>query len=693
MPMQLLAVVIALAFAIPGGLLNHVLIKTWKGDIYGYRQPRSQHEDIIKRRHRGSPLAQELMSHISRDPDHEGEQQRPGELRRKRRHHPGWTFVATVVAAGILWFANFLYFWSGTPTFSGNGWIIMGIMNAGVTLLVFGVADGFRLRLSWTPVLASAIIVLALFQQGWQSTWFPGHTTRDTYGHELTVKSPDIKAFPPTTPTSIVTVAEDNALYKARAILNEPIPGVKNNVPLSSAYQIVECTRKPVNDHMYYICDLKPTGTVNIRDVHGQVPCYIVVDAQADTTAKVMWGFHMTYYQGGTGGHSLDRLVWNSGLARQFNVDDMTLEVDNNWRPMYTAALVRSVFREQQGVPVGEITVDPQTGVIHRYSIANQPSWVSRTYSADLVKKMVNWWGEWGAVPWTTQGTVGRYQVDGNVNLVWTDNGSAWQVELKAKNGSDSSIARLCYVSTEQPTMDCYQAPDGLQDQASAAHAIVASSANLKGLVPAELSLHEIDGILWDVAPLEAPNTNNAVDSKDASATEVPPAASGTEYYNPDSPSEPTNGVALVPATDAVPNDVIVAQNMAAALGQIGNVIASGHAYFMPGATATQKVITGIVAEAGTKPVGNQTKEAILLVGDPNEVFVGTVTGNDFDSWEMSLAQPGDKVQISYYDSGTTDANGKKILIVSKYVLVTTAQTGTGPTRSTTKTVVGAGGR
>jgi hypothetical protein len=695
MPMQLLAAVLALSFAIPAGILNHILFKTWKGSQYYNYTPRPRlrpEEQMIKRHHRGSDAAKTLLAHVSVDTDHEDVPK--SERRRKRRHHPGWTFAATVVCAGILWFANFMDFWSGTPAFSGNGWILIGIMNTGITLVVFGIADACRLRLSVTPILAVLILAFSLGQQVWQAQWFPANNTRDTYGHVLGVKAADLHQFPPTTPAAIVAVAEDNAMYKARAVLNTPIPGVKNSPPLSSAYQIVECTRKPVDAHIFYICGLKPTGTVNIRDMAGKVPGFIVVDGEADTTARVVW-YTMNYYVGGTGQHSLDRLVWNSGLGRQYNIDDMTLEariVNGQWQAMYTAALVRSVFREQQGVPVGMITVDPVTGAIHRYAIADQPSWVSRTYSAGMITTLANDWGEWGTLSWTQQGTVGRYQVDGNVNLVWTDKGSAWQVLMKAKNGQDSSIARLCYASTEQPTMDCYDAPQGLQDQASATHAIVASPSNLKGQVPAELSIHEIDGILWYVAPLEAANPNNPVDPKSNDATQVPPPANGTEYYDPNTTYEPIGGVALVPATDATPNDVIIAQNMPAALEQIGSTIAGQHAYFLPGATATQKVVTGTVAESGTKPIGNQTKEAILLVGDTNAIYVGTVTGNDFESWEMSLAQPGDKVQISYYDTGATDAQGHKLLIVSQYKLLTTAQTGTGPTKSIQKVVIGAGG-
>lgn len=655
--MFLLSALLSAAFASGGGILDAVVFNQWGQTHYVPRSYRSEEDSDSYRR-------------------------------RKRRHHSVWTPVTTVLCFGILLFANFMNFWSGTPAFSGNGWVLVGIMNLGITFAVFGIADLCRQRLTAVVCVTAALLVLAtLSQTFFYNNWNPGNH-RTTMGNELKLNFvQDQRTYPPTLNSAMVTVSDASALSKATKVMNEDIP--KTNIPLSSVYTIDLCSLKPVAAHMYYICALRPVGTVNIRDVKGIVPAFIVVDAQnADHEAWVKWGYRMNYYRGGTNGHSIDRLIWNSGWGRHFNIDDLTLEVDDQWNPMYTAALVRSVFRMQQGVPVGLITVNPVTGEIKEYPINRQPSWVTRTYSDDLVTKMANWAGEWQLTPWNVQGSINRYKVDGEINLVYTKYGLAWQVLYKGKNAKDSSISFICFASTVLPHMDCYKAPDGLSDQAAATHAIVTSGNNLKSLVPASLALHELDGMLWYVAPLEAPNDNNPADPKNPDSS--PPAATGTA--DPDKlTAEPYSGIALVPATDTNPSDVIIANTLSDAMVQVGNVIANGNATFMPGATAKVRTITGVVSAATKDPVAKGTNEVIQLAGDPNEVFVGAITGTSFQNYQMSLATPGDTVSMQYYDTSTT-VGGKSILNISAYTLVTTGKTAPAPTKQTEIRPVGPSG-
>ncbi|MGF7228449.1 MAG: hypothetical protein ACQR33_00500 [Candidatus Saccharibacteria bacterium] len=548
--------------------------------------------------------------------------------------------IGAIVTFGLVTLFTEWMFFVNTPSFAGaNWWWIIVLPDLFITLLVFLAAsfDGdennldFRGSLSWAGSLLCIIVLVCGF--AFVNQW-PLKGASSTYGHQLTVVDDQSKVgpYPPTSNQHIVTVSDQNALYNADKILGQNIPG--STATLGSRYVMNKCDLQSVDGSMYYICSLKLSGSANNSADKGLIPGYIVVDAQnpnatATFRSKDSSGhpFALKYTIGAPYGGSLDRLTYKS--LKDYYVDDPTLEVNDQWQPFYTASIDQPGARLQQSVPVGFVTVDPQTGTIIRYDLNHIPAWVDRVYSAAMAKDMLNWWGEWGVVPWSTQGSGGRYQVDQDVTLVYTDQGPAWQARMTSMN-NDSSVAYIALMSTTSKTARMYKAPTGVATQSATEHVIANAATSNKKFDAVNMAIHEIDGELVVVAPL------------------VPQGTAG-------SGPESSSGIALLNATDSQSSDVIIADDMSGALQQLDAQIAGGNTNAAPGATSRNKTTSGVIDRIGQyNPQSGPTQVILTLKGDTTHTFAGQVTDKLV---ELSIAHPGDTVTLTYVDNGGAKLN------------------------------------
>ena len=559
------------------------------------------------------------------------------------------TVIAGVLTFGVIIFTDWAILYTSTPSFAGVGFLALVMPNLFVTLILFGLANGVTERLSLAPVAAGLAIIGLLATLVLWNEW-PLKGASDVYGHQIHPTVEEATAYPPTSNENIVRVGPQTAYNKANQVMGQTIPDEKKGngavYTLGSRYQLADCVRQSVRAHMYYICSLQLSGTVNNRADKYTVPGYIVVDAlDPEATPRFFGGYKMVLTYGAPYGHSMTRHIYNNGYDNVY-VDDPTFEVDDNWRPYYTASIDTPGARWQQSVPRAFITADPQTGAITRYPLTRIPAWVDRVYSADMAKMMLNWWGDWGVVPWTQQGSGGRFKVDGDVTLVYTDRGPAWQALLTSYNTDTSVTYVALFNARDKNDVRLYKVPQGLTIQSTVVHAIHNASTTTKR-DPAELSLHRINGVLLWVAPL------------------IPFETLDTE--NPLDHPEPSSGLALLNATDPNPTDVIIGEgrdSKADALNKLAMQIASGSNNNAPGATALKKEVTGKIASVNVISVKGQSSVVIMLEGDSSHIYTGELTGDDISNLEMSLAAKGDTVTIGFVDGGSPIRN------ISSYTVV-----------------------
>lgn len=224
------------------------------------------------------------------------------------------TIVATVINFLLLMLFDWIYFYVGTPVFAGAGWFWFVTVNVVITAIVFGATNGLTGRLSLTaPLVVVGWIVLVVFVLGFWNEW-PLRGASNTLGHLAQVtRDLNVADYPPTDDNHMVIVSEQNAMFKANQAMNQHIPG-SNNVQLGSAYDLQDCVLQSVAQHMYYICGLGLSGTVNQRAEKYTVPGYIVVDAEnpsADPQARLTYKMH--YTPGAPYEHSLRRHIYNNG--------------------------------------------------------------------------------------------------------------------------------------------------------------------------------------------------------------------------------------------------------------------------------------------------------------------------------------------------------------------------------------------
>jgi hypothetical protein len=536
-----------------------------------------------------------------------------------------------VITFVVLTLIDWLWLFEWPPVFAGVGWFGFAFFNLFVTLVIFVIADSVTHRFSLAPVVAVIAILVMVGALFWNSLPLKGAS--NIFGHLAHVTMEPLKAYPPTSNANIITVSDQNALQKADQALGRFIPGTRYT--LGSRYALTgDCFQKPVNGHNYYICPLTLSGSSNNQADKYTVIAYIAMDAEnPDAQATVHWGYKMKWTPGAPYGHSMTRLIWN--WDRSVYIDDLTLEVDNNWQPMYTATIDRPATKLQQSVPVGFITVDPQTGKITRYPLNRVPGWVARVYSATMAVNYLNWWGKWGVVPWNVQGSGGRYQVDGSsVEQVYTDHGPAWQALMTptTSNGNGNNTTAVAYIalmSTRTGDVRMYTAPQGLTTQSSVDHAIGTSANNLKGLDAANKQLHRVDGELVWIAPL------------------VPHGSAGSG--NP----EPSTGVAILDATDSSGTHVIIGQNEGDALQQLGAQIATGAINNIPGSGSHKTSVAGVLSAVGSPlPTAHGTFIAFTIGGDKSHVYSVQVTGTDIGNLELTLMHAGQDVVVTFYDTG-----------------------------------------
>lgn len=564
------------------------------------------------------------------------------ELGSARGKKPVLRSVAGVITLVLTWAVDWLYLYTYTPTFSGAGWLGLLLMNVGIVAVVFGVVNGLIFagnnynfdsyrgrendRIGWAAQLfLIGFILFVAVGLGLINNW-PLRGASDVYGHLAQVTIDKNSAdYPPTDDNHMVTVALPHALNKASQVMNQSIPG--SNVSIGSRYTLNTCDLQSVAGHMYYICSLKLEGTTSSQAVHYIVPGYIVVDAENPVPdAVVKLGYKMQYTDGAAYDHSLTRLVWNK--FKTDYIDNLTLEVDDNWRPFYTASLDKPVVRWQQAAPVGFITVDPQTGAIQRYDLQHIPAWVDRVYSADMATMMLNWWGNWGIVPWSQKGPGGRLKVDGNVDLVYTTHGPAWQALMTSYN-SDTSVSYVALMDTRSNKVTMYPPAKGqtISTQDTVMNAFNQSQNNLKGLEPASLALHEIYGELVWVAPL------------------IPKGSDPAK-------AESFQGLGLLTANNASGSQVIIGENKGDALSQLSAQIATGTDNSAPGANSHIGHMQGTVSVADQYVDGSKTYLVLKLSNDPGHIYRAQITGTDPKVLEMALVRQGDSVVITYTDNG-----------------------------------------
>ena len=289
-----------------------------------------------------------------------------------------------------------------------------------------------------------------------------------------------------TTPDTLLRVTPKTAELKAsRAISSE------HN--LGAYLELNKTTLQQVNGEWGYVVDF---GVHNWRGFRAQgsiVPGYIWVNAEDPfAEAELRLGANMHYVPDARFNNDLERHVYLTyELEHDWLVDDLTLEIADDGKPYYTASLLERTIGWRGQDVIGVLTVDPVTGAINDYLLAEEPApaWVDRIYSLDWVQKYATWWAKHHQYDVCQfQGTAGQKEID-RVNDVIREEGLVYQVTLTSV-GADQSLTDIIYVNPRSGEATRHALSGSTLEGVES----LISEAAFNRFTPEECELHQIIG-------------------------------------------------------------------------------------------------------------------------------------------------------------------------------------------------------
>lgn len=488
-------------------------------------------------------------------------------------------------------------------------------------------------------VIGAVLAVLMLVQGlGNMKVWTEGHanTLLDTI---KVTEHAEVGDYPETDANHIVTVPIEVARQQADVAMRPEF---------NTYYNPAEPALQNIDGHLYWVAMLEPDGFWNSNIKQGLAPGFMVIDAEnpgqparyidknADGTPVVIAYQPKGYFE-----HKLTRHVRTHGYANEA-LGEWTLELDDNWRPFYTASidvLPTSAFTGT--VPSKTISVDAQTGDIKVYDLDKTPSWIDRIYSAKTVKEMLNWWGEWKkagfAAFYVSRGDRFTVAEGQEPTLVYTKSGHPeWQVQLSATNNKEAA-SHVALFSGRDNQVDVYSIPS-LQLESSAARTVFGSAQNTRKNVPTHISLHRIYGQLTWVMPLISP--------KEGSDENKPEPSDRSAFQ----------GLALMKAEGSSGSDVAMDTTVGGALAEYRNDVLRGGST-KPSEDSTLKTVKGTVTHLSPPMAEGGLNVFYFRLDTEKRTYKMSVDPNDAgQTVERPFIKVGAQVNITYRDSG--DAKG-----------------------------------
>lgn len=493
--------------------------------------------------------------------------------------------------------------------------------------------DATRAIGAGTKFLGALLVVLLVVAaaQGVNGIWTDARAKQ--LANQVQVSEEPAGSYPDTDSDHIVVVPEQVARRTASAAMTS------GGINLATNYVAMDPVLQSVKQHAYWIVAFRSAGFQEHNRVSGSVPGYIVVDAEDPNATAVVRttdaegnNLNIRYTLGGWFGANLERYVWSSGYEGSV-LQDWTIEVDDQWRPFWTASTNRLTLNVKPTVPSGMVVVDAQSGEITRYGLGHVPPWVDRIYSAGTVTQLLNWWGNYAQSNYGTLGMfrsrANRYQVVGTPTLVYTkEQYPVWQVELTSLN-SDTAVSHVALFDGRKSTVRLFQIPN-VALESSVANAIEGSSANIRKLTPVHVAIHKIEGQLTWVAALVPEGEGDALSSSIL------------------------QGVALL-AADRPMNggDIVIANSFNEALNDYQKVL-DGTTTVNPNEDSTDVVVDGAVSRVSAPANENGTTVYYFtLAGDDAHVYRVSLNPTAQDAnLEVPFIQIGTNVRMSYRDSG-----------------------------------------
>lgn len=534
--------------------------------------------------------------------------------------------VAAVITFAATFGMNSLIFYFGMPALVGpyGGWLLPGFVNLAIALIVFGAFSGGKSLAVW---IFGIFLALWLLHAGFQACVTPRSDAEAKYlTQRVNIQEMETGLYPDTDSDHILAVPFEAALFQAKQIVSSATDKEGRN--LSTVYEPDYGALQSINHHLYWVFQLKFTGwLVSNQTANRIVPGYIVVDAEdPGAQAQLKLGYKMQYTRGSFFRNRIERHIYNNGY-RNWEIDDLTIEIRDDWKPFFTASLNRPALRFLGSVPEKMIIIDPENGDIEEYPLDKIPEWVDRVYAEDVVNEFMTWWGRWSNAPWklVIETTANRMKPAGKPHIVYTKGGHPmWQVLMTSQN-KDTSAMGIVLFEGRTNTAKIYKVP-GISTEPAVIEAFKMTAKNLKNLKPVHPSIHKIYGELSWVVSYISPDT---VDIRDSASS--------------------FKGLGIVSAFNVQGANVVMTDHKAQALAEYRQILAQGKPNIAPEENSLTKTAEGVITDVGTADISGYTNFFLKLDTDKAHIFQGKF---DDRNPELPFVKQGTRVRIKYLDVG-----------------------------------------
>ncbi len=513
-----------------------------------------------------------------------------------------YLIVAFVIEGALLYMVAPSTIW---PLFGMPGFLVF------VAWLIGGIINAATKGGGWG--LVPAILALC----GYIVTGFAGWSAFNASTYATMIGQVEEREWTadvqPKDPRHMRMVSDSTALYIAqKAVANAGAIG--SQFELDAAHM----TLQRVKGQLEYVIPFDFSGFSKWTNSAG-VPAYIIVDAEDPERQPQLVQLDskslMNYMPGAYFSYNLTRHLRNNGFVNDGLVQ-ARFELDDEGNPHWVITTYKPVAQWWGEQVTGVATVDPATGAINRYAVADAPAWIDRIYPEEFVNEYAEWWGLysggwlnswWGQKDLTTTE---------EPSLIYGEGDKAeWVIGITSTGANDDSLIELLYTDSRTGKSVLYKTDGGATDTAILNAVNNNQYVKYKQLTGTTPQIYNVDGTMAAIVPLIAPNT--------------------AAYQ----------GVAFVPIKN--PQEVAVGATQSEALRGYEALIYKQGQQVAVTAQHDVKELTGIVDRI-REDIGATGSVYLFHIDGAPRIF----SASSGEYIKLGVTQPGDTVHVTYVASG-----------------------------------------
>ncbi len=412
-------------------------------------------------------------------------------------------FAATgtfILALLIFW----LLFWTGSIDVAvgplGGSPTQITLIGLLVSTFFCGVLDSdTRSPRVLIPAAVLTTVMTVVFIGSWKM--IDSERYRDMIGPvERRVWTQDVQ---PKDPNHLRLGTRENAVYQAGKVL-----GSDGAIGSQFEMDTTRVTLQWVNGEMQYIVPVDFQGWLKWKNAKA-VPAYIIVHAEDPTRQAELVNLpndkQMKYTPGAYFGYDLVRHLRYNGFLTK-GIASIHLEVDDSSNVWWVVSLYKPTIGWSGEKITGVVLVNPATGDISKEMKPEEaPKWVDRIFPAEYAINYLTWWGRLVNGWWNDWlfGSQKGVLIPETPNLVEGSAGHpVWVTGMTSVGSADQSLVELVYTDTRTGKSVIYDSRGGATDEAVLQAVDKNSQVQFQHLHGADPQTYNMYGHMASVVPL-----------------------------------------------------------------------------------------------------------------------------------------------------------------------------------------------